>query len=309
MGEFLEFLKSPHEYLLNIEDSEIAKIIYIKRNSEGEPELTPMPENPIPQESREIQIYDNLESDNETIEDFNSKVEFRKGNGTIKWSNIWEFYLYHEPADDTHIQEFITSLNKSFDLNIKESLSQKDLEDILEDKEKLKKLREHYREKFKDLNKTGLVVQHKPLGYKTAQLHKFMNTWVGRHHFNPCCRMIRNGSFRSRLQSNHYDWGVTLLTGDIPLNQIDNSIYVRSHLDKVLVFQVPHHGSSTNWVYNKLNLLNNKGKTTAVICFGYGNQYGHPREKVLSDLQFDNFDIRFCTQFENFEYQIILTRL
>ncbi|MEI8274031.1 MAG: hypothetical protein WCG08_15560 [Paludibacter sp.] len=303
MGDFLEFLKSPYDYLTKIEESEISRIIYIKRNSDEKLNTN----QTYDEENPSFELTDLDKDDYEIDEKYNINVEFRKGNGTIKWHNIWEFYLYHEPAQRILIQEFTVSLNKLYNVNAEDGITQNELEKILEDNINLDKLRKQYRDKFKDLNKTGLIVQHKPLGYKTAQLHKIMNIWSVRNHFNPCCKMIGNDSFRSRLQSKNYDWGVTLLTGDIPLIQIDNSDYIKNHLDKVFVFQVPHHGSKTNWVDNKLSLLNNKGKTTSVICFGYGNQYGHPRPEVLSDLEFDNFDVRFCTQFENFEYQIILT--
>ena len=56
-----------------------------------------------------------------------------------------------------------------------------------------------------------------------------------------------------------------------------------------------------------LKNLNYKGKTSAVINFGYGNKYGHPSPIVLSHLDEENFDIRFCNQFEFLNYQLYLS--
>ena len=125
------------------------------------------------------------------------------------------------------------------------------------------------------------------------------------HYFNP---LIRNFKRLINRNSNSIDyrWGVTLLTGDIGLDQIENSNYIENQLKNVQVFQVPHHGSNTRWNKIYLDKLNNKGLTSSVINFGYGNTYGHPKPNVLEDLDNNNFDIRFCNQFESFEYQIKL---
>ena len=299
---YLDFLKSPHEYLLNSENSNINKIIYITGNSESSVEPFNNSEKPILLEDFAPELLDNLEVDNNASEDFPPKIEFKKGNGTLLYSRIWEFYLFHEPAELTEIDSFISKIRELFDLEINESLNKEQLVNILDNKKQLKELRDLYKEKFKNLNKACLVVQHKPLSYKNARLFKYQRPWFIKHYFNCEYSCKRRNSFYSRPNSNN-DWGITLLTGDIGLNQVDNSEYIKSHLDKVIVFQVPHHGSQTGWDDGaKLNLLNNKGKTTSVICFGFGNKYGHPKPKVLEDLEYENFDIKFCNQYEDFSY-------
>ena len=210
--------------------------------------------------------------------------------------------LFHEPTERTEIDSFIGSGNELFGFGITDSLSKDQLVSIIDNEKNLKELRDLYKEKFKNLNKACLVVQHKPLSYQHAEIYKYQSQWSIRHHFNCEYSCKRRHIFSSRTNLNN-DWGVTLLTGDIALNQIENSDYIKSHLDKVIVFQVPHHGSQTGWDKGaKLKLLNNKGKTTSVICFGFGNKYGHPNPQVLEDLEYDNFDIKFCNQYENFSY-------
>ncbi|HPS31579.1 MAG TPA: hypothetical protein PLZ43_15090 [bacterium] len=297
--DYISFLKSPHDYILNSENSEIDKIIYIKGNTDRNIEQSSKVEKPTFTET--LELIDNLEPNTDTTEPVPSEVEFKKGNGIIKISSCWEFYLFHEPAGELEIDSFIAKISE-YDPGITKNLSQEQLVCILNDEDKLKKLRDLFKEKFKNLNKACLVIQHKPLSYKYAHIYKYQNFWSTRHYFNceySCCK--RRNSFSSRPNSNN-DGGITLLTGDIGLNQIENSAYIKNHLDKVVVFQVPHHGSNTGWNNSKLRLLNSKGQTTAVICFGFGNKYGHPKPQVLEDLEQENFDIKFCNQYENFSY-------
>jgi hypothetical protein len=302
---YMDFLKSPHNFLLNSENSDIHKIIYIKGNSEQSIEPLPVSDKPFVSEDSNPELTDNLLLDSDSSEYFPKNVEFRKGNGTLCYSRIWEFYLFHEPAEKVEINSFVEKINELFSLNISDSLSQEQLVNILDDKKKLKELRDLYKEKFKNLNKACLIVQHKPLSYKYGQIYKYQMPSSIKHYFNCEDQCNRRHYFSSRTNINN-NWGVSLLTGDIGLIQIENSDYIKRHLDKVIVFQIPHHGSQTGWDNSKLKLLNNKGKTTSVICFGFGNNYGHPKQQVLDDLLYENFDVKFCNQYDNFSYSFRL---
>jgi beta-lactamase superfamily II metal-dependent hydrolase len=75
-----------------------------------------------------------------------------------------------------------------------------------------------------------------------------------------------------------------------------------------MIFQVPHHGSETGWDAQYLckSGLNSNSETSAIIQFGYGNKYGHPKPNVIVDLVNKSFDLHFCNQFEFFSYHIDL---
>lgn len=312
LDNFINFIKSPHNYLFD-DKSEVRKITYIKGNSDNKISDDKNPKETPDNENLNYEFTDSLEP--LSPEEFNaemvtlaqdSKVVFKKANGKLKIGNIWEFYLYNEPASEVQISQFISSINDIYGITIDKQLSQSDLIIILDNKNKLKVLRDKFKEIFKNLNKTGLLIQHKPLSYRYGKLFKenqlFRNEIL--HFFNFFLRRFRDYIYTVRNRTNN--WGVTLLTGDIGLNQIENSVYIKNNLKYVKIFQVPHHGSKTGWDNNFLKRLNNKGLTSSVINFGYGNTYGHPKPNVLKDLLNDNHDIRFCNQFESFEYQIKL---
>lgn len=308
--DFIRFITSPHNYLLEIDGNNIGTINYIKGNSKGE--ITNEQKAIEPSESNN-EFTDNLDllpqsEYNAEIESISqsSKILFKKANGKLNFGFIWEFYLFHEPGSITQIEQFRNAIQDIYGFEVDTKLTSEELVIILSNTDNLKELRKKFRAIFKNLNKTSLVVQHKPLSYKYSHISKEQYfIWNVGHYFNP---LIRNFKRLINRNSNSIDyrWGVTLLTGDIGLDQIENSNYIENQLKNVQVFQVPHHGSNTRWNKIYLDKLNNKGLTSSVINFGYGNTYGHPKPNVLEDLDNNNFDIRFSNQFESFEYQIKL---
>jgi len=314
--DFISFLQSPHRYLLNIEGTRIEKIIYVIGNSEENSITNSENIGPIDPDRSDFEIIDKLSFIPEEVfslemnqigSDYNNVVEFRNGNNSVQLSRIWEFYLYHKPASDDLIDKLIEEINKLYSLSIDRQLSQEALELILKNKGKLGELRKKFKKLFKSINRTGLIIQHKPIGYQSAGFIKVNNYYPFHHYFNQGSRIFKRDAFHNHNLPDYYYWGVTLLTGDICLNQIEDSDYIKRHLESVLVFQVPHHGSYQGWDKVHLKNLNYKGKTSAVINFGYGNKYGHPSPIVLSHLDEENFDIRFCNQFEFLNYQLYLS--
>jgi hypothetical protein len=323
LNDFLVFLKSPHRYLLSIEGAEIGEIAYVLGNQEGEylNRNTPS-EGPISLDDNEFNLennWDNIpesELSSDLLEIINtgnkSKIIFKKGNNALILNSIWEFYFYNEPADSNIIEQYINEVKALCGLKVTDILSQSDLEGILGDIEKLKDLRKKFRAIFKKLNETGLVLLHKPIGYKKAIFEKNCFSRHPRsfymHRFNRYKRGISSESYENNTTNANYVWGNTLLTGDIGLIQIGNSDYIKKHLSENLIFQVPHHGSKTDWKKQYLNKcgLNRNNSTSAIIQFGYGNKYGHPRPNVIVDLINKSFDLHFCNQFEFFSYHFNL---
>jgi hypothetical protein len=322
-NEFLDFLKSPHRYLLSIEGAEIGEITYVLGNQEGEYfSRNNPPERPISTDENEfsfVNSWDNIPESElssdllEIIKTSNkSKIVFKKGNNGLILNSIWEFYFYNEPADDNKIKQYVDEVKILCGLKATDILSESDLERILSDIKKLKVLRKKFRDIFKKLNETGLVLLHKPIGYKKAIFEKDcfsrQSRCFYRHNFKRYKRGLYNEFDEKNTYNANYFWGNTLLTGDINLTQIGNSDYIKKHLTENLIFQVPHHGSKTGWNKQYLNKsgLNRNRSTSAIIQFGYGNKYGHPKPNVIVDIVNKSFDLHFCNQFEFFSYHFNL---
>lgn len=311
-NDFFNFIISPHDYLLSIEGANIEKVIYVFGNQEGNfLSEEDFPREPIDPEKLDFKFKDSLENVSkenypDEIKEANNenlnKVEFKKGNNTLNLGLIWEFYLYNIQADENKILQFESEIKKILKIDTTDSFNNSHLKSLLSNEELIKRLRKVFKDIFKDLNKTGLLVQHKPLGYRAAKFVKDSDTQFYFPQFDPNYQPFLRKNYSNYRHPVNYKWGVTLLTGDICLNQIQSSTYVEVHLKNVLVFQIPHHGSETGWEFEYLNNLNNKGMTSAIINFGFGNTYGHPKPNVIVDLVEENFDIHFCNQFDFFRY-------
>jgi hypothetical protein len=309
---YLDFITDPAAHLLSFDSSKIEKIVFIKGNSEDK--YTPSDLKPInPETDNDNEFDDRLEEvpENEFTSEMKQlknshkvKIDFKKGNNSVMALNIWEFYFYNEPAKLSRITELEQAIDNIYNIQVGEELTQEQLVEILNQRDNLKLLRIKFRSFFRSTNKTGLVVQHKPLNFKNSFLHTNLVDYHFTHYFSHV-HSSPNHLFSN--QHKHRNTAcITLLTGDICLKQIENSLYIKDNLKNVNVFQVPHHGSSTGWEPEFLNNLNPRGRTSAVINFGFGNKYGHPKPNVLRDLDCESFPIRFCNQFEDFKYYIRL---
>jgi hypothetical protein len=308
--DYLRFLESPDDYILDNEKFKVGKLIYINGNDENEyNEESPSKIPPIePNEKSELinQLMDDDSNDNEISEiksKHNERVLFKKGNGKLFLNLIWDFYLYYNKTARVNENQFKKLISDIYQINVDDQLSKEQLVKILRNTSKINQLKKKFKKKRDTINTSGLLILHKPINYLKGELFRdniyfpnLIRRFIPRN-FN---RFTPN--WIHRHINNDNSWGVTLLTGDSCLNQINNSAYIQSNIKKILIFQVPHHGSSTGWCGTYLSDLNYKGNTSAVINFGFGNHYGHPKGIVLSDLIDHNLDIFFCTQFEPFEY-------
>jgi hypothetical protein len=315
-NDYLRFILSPHDYLLNIEKSEIKRIVYIRGNSEKiNEENFPQQDKPESSETA-FELTDNLDESTEmspavleALEGatLSSKIEVKKANNALYLNNIWEFYIYFEPGTYEQLEALKSGLEKICNWRDGNGvdLSQNDLANILRDKECLAELRKAFKKLFKSHNKTGLVLQHKPINYRRAHLFKNRAVHFIPHYFNSYNFNGNQPQNKVSIinESTSCFWGVSLLTGDIGMNQICNSDYIAKHLKAVNVFQVPHHGSACGWDAGYIANFSLDQSNTSVINFGYGNKYGHPNPNVMHDLK-RNLDLQFCNQFEGFLYSI-----
>lgn len=315
--DYIRFIISPHTYLINIESSEIKRIVYLRGNSEGfNVDTNETPDNPLKTDSNSFELIDSLSVSkgvDTSLEDkfLPANVEFKEANNSLYLNDIWEFYIYNELGQYENLEALKTELLSHYGWRMdREELEQSRLEIILNDKEKLAELRKTFKRIFKSHNKTGLVVQHKPIGYSKAHLFKNNYYYTIPHYFNYYYQYKKDFHKVTSIlsNSNHYYWGVSLLTGDIGINQIHDSNYIKNHLKDVSVFQVPHHGSVHGWDKGYIPSLSTDKSTTVVINFGYGNKYGHPNPDVLKDLDSNDLEVRFCNQFEGFIYSVTIDK-
>ncbi|MGI9650902.1 hypothetical protein [Chryseobacterium sp. RLHN22] len=312
-NDFITFMVNPSNYLLGIDGAEIGSINYINGNSDEIFEERPA-DNPIIPDGFSSKLSDNLEviPDHDLTDQMQTlkvkgKVVFKKANQKLIYGNFWEFFLYHIKQGNSKSAEFISKINEIYNLNVNIDLTQSDLETILQDKIRLKLLRNDFKTIFKNINKTGLIVQHKPINYSRLSIRK-QNTFSPYYHkYRHYRRSLSNETYFIDRHNNQifYCGGVSLLTGDIRFDDIDKASYIRGHLQHLSVLQVPHHGSSNGWNSTKLESFNNDN-TDVIINFGFGNTYGHPRPNVLQDLYSAEFDVHFCNQFEEYCYLINL---
>ena len=72
-----------------------------------------------------------------------------------------------------------------------------------------------------------------------------------------------------------------LITGDL-VKEIESDMLGKKIEVRSTVLKVGHHGSATSSSEEFLNAVKPK---VAVICVGYGNNFGHPRPEVLDRLK------------------------
>lgn len=190
-----------------------------------------------------------------------STTKFLKSN-RVFISYIWEFKFYLKQRDeDALIESFKSGVNE---LLICNKIS---IKNLFEDpyKGEVKKL---YGKFDSDLNETSLVTYHEPLQGNRESYFVSFNT----------------DFYKCRCQ-NKYG---TLLTGDINLKKKttldDLSSHYVGYLDKVCVFQVPHHGSANNWPFRHKKYL--EEFCFYVINHGLGRR-SHPSSGVIKCISKD----------------------
>ncbi|MXO04447.1 MBL fold metallo-hydrolase [Flavobacterium sp. HBTb2-11-1] len=222
----------------------------------------------------------------------------------------WEFTTYVKSVNELAISNLHNCLKKKLKKKSTESLTLDDLKEIATSRRK--EAHTCYTNHIGEINSHGLVLLHGPINYmhleggiySDCELHHFYNDRHRRYyHYDRPSR--NNNSIMSG----------TLLFGDTSINPVNNPIdfppAFKNKLVNVHIVQVPHHGSSKNWDFEKFKELNigdsiNRwhNRVLSVCNFGYGNTYGHPSHQMLNDLRTTIF---LNTQFSrlNIEYDVI----
>ncbi|NMM50753.1 MBL fold metallo-hydrolase [Marinigracilibium pacificum] len=269
LEEYQNFLENPESFISNLNNE--TEIIQIN----GSENLNVEYSN-YDNEEEGLYIRGSFFDEDQNI--YNNDLQFFIGK-------IWEFTTYCQPVDESKIQflkkDLLNLLGKE-----NSPLTLEDLKSIIVNKRA--DTNKIYKTKFKDVNGHGLVLFHGP----TPILSDGFSI------------DYQNGNLKGENNS----CVATLLTGDISFNPNKNGIKFNSafllKLERVDIFQVPHHGSIHSWNNDEFNDLK-KGKDWLSICnYGTTNSYKHPSESIKDQLKNHFID---NTEEKRFNYRIALS--
>lgn len=204
-------------------------------------------------------------------------------------NGVWYFYFYNKRCTEKKlIEAFKKKVAKAFPTfkNVGNDIDE--LKSLFAKKARLIKL---YRDVFKEenLNPTSLVVLHGPYTQRKVEGWRIPRK---QHYYFPGRNRMAGFS--------------TLLTGDLYLKGIVWSPYIKAQYEKISVIQIPHHGSSKKWDSKVLNSPMLKYPVHAVINFGLGNTYDHPKPQVVAEVKSLGWKIKLVHELKSFKYHIII---
>jgi len=277
---YYEFLADPVEYLF---ERGVERIIILGGKGGGERKEDFPPSNEIPLEWDEY-LKINLPEDpalekeirgNE--EDWESYIDekrllVRSHNGYILALGLWFFKFFNYKVSRSNLQNFRNCLNRK-GVNPE---SGKDIKEVIRDEKHRKELRKDCYspivKELREINNTSLVAYHGPLGRVTSVIFLFS------HHLPYHLCKIRYYDFNNNFGQ--------FLTGDINLNPRPRYEELKNHynccLEKVVMGQVPHHGSKYNW---REELLKDTPNSKIWVVSARSGSRHHPSSKVIESIR------------------------
>ncbi len=201
-------------------------------------------------------------------------------------SPYWKFIMFNKRFNNNILKKLNTRI-----INLCKITYSATIEDLI-GKGEINKIIDIYDKVFghNKINLTSTILIHYPI-YNSNGYSLFLDC------FPPC------GYMHKDVESNKHP--LSILTGDAEFDdnllgklryELSDSNYYSS------IFQVPHHGSKTNWdsLDGLKNIFNHH-----VISFGYRNRYHLPNQKVMTELKtMKNKPISIVTEFSRFDYSI-----
>jgi len=167
--DYLRFLASPEDFLLDNEKFRVEKIVYINGNDDKtEFKLDDFVKPPPNFDTLDLvsQLIDD-NSDNPEIaaikEKHKQKVSFKKGNGKLFLQNIWDFYIFYNRTARINETELKILIEKTYNFQSVNQLTKDQLVQILKNKTKLKSLKKAFNKPRNTINTSGLLLMHKPI--------------------------------------------------------------------------------------------------------------------------------------------------
>jgi hypothetical protein len=173
--------------------------------------------------------------------------------GYLVLNRIWKFKFFNYKREELDLGAFKSLLQRELLLP---DLEFGTIEDVLnEDPKRFKKAYEKFFGGGQKINNTSLLLYHGPI------LEKIIRPY-------------------SKLS---FFFGKTLLTGDIDLRVeiLDDLIskWEEDFLKRIVLFQIPHHGSKNNTGERTIEIFKNAKEL--IINYGLGNGHSHPSSDVI----------------------------
>ena len=225
--------------------------------------------------------HDNDPEKMEFIQKTGANAEFAKGHGSIHSGIYWEFFFHEKPQRPRMIWMFREKLREIFKLDLAgDYVTYDELQQMTANAKARAKLKKAHTDFFGDINETGLVVMHGPLGQRHTESFRKKPLYKGRY-----CS--------------------TLLNGDCNLNNVDYPAYIAGAFPWIRFFQVPHHGSTYSW--DELFYFNDLELSQMVVNYGTNNKHKHPHKDVVEwiEANYPFWQLKRNTEKKKYSYHII----
>jgi len=264
---YFNFLLNPVSYLLS---KGINKVILIKGSEDRYPPDISLDINNKKLLNLEENTANKLIIKNEK-EDINQVLKDAYKNKGNHFFDYWNFKFFYHQISPTKLKK----LEDCFDTKNISFSSGKELQEYVKNAYSRESIKECYRDFINnDLNFTSLAMYHGPIGSYTRKKYSISHS-----------NQTLSGLFPIPQQSTEKSIGC-LLTGDIDIKTKTKYAkfkkYFNNELDRISLFQIPHHGSSSNW--NKQILFDLKECNQHIASAGISGRYGHPHPDVISDI-------------------------
>lgn len=294
----MQFFLDPVRYLLQEAGDGFERVLFVMPSDSGGPPYTTDPDG-APDPSPDPEDYDKLSGPGDPVDQVGGldlshyhstqRVRVLRPGKIIPVLGVWEFIPFNDPctrpSDPRGFEAIVATHRRSLLSDDKRQM-----------KAALQRLRAFYETTFgrKRVNDVSLMLYGGAIGL-----------WHG-HQYGECrpycflgqCDLLDIGQTNAAI----------LLTGDGNLSNPRNWATLESYLDSrravgTVLFQVPHHGSRSNW---HDGLAASISPNLSIFSSDPDHSYGHPHAEVLRD--FWKYGVAQVDQNHSFSMRILLDR-
>lgn len=215
------------------------------------------------------------------------KYSVETSRTSIEDNPYWEFIFINKTISTKKIEELLNNLITKI-----KDFENLPLEEIIKTDEGMNNISKAYKDTFKNLNSTSILLYHYPAYSDIRWLER---VYCARRY---CCCY---DSFA------YLGYGSeTLLTGDAEfsekfIEELEKLIKTGVLKQNLGILQVPHHGAEKNWKdFSVLNI----NADYYVIPYGNKNSYGHPSNITVGQIFKSNKKLISVNDNKSFEYYI-----
>lgn len=214
-----------------------------------------------------------LNDDDTTLAESSDRAIEKVKSGTIIKNDFWE-YIPFNIFNEERSSQFKSILEKN-------GFSVKDMKDKFDYSDGTrKKIQNLYKKVNGDINQNSMIVYSGPANSTaTIEDHYTSN------------EMFFEMLLQPVFPTKKYVFSC-LYTGDSDMNMYNIKLLLPKRWHLINTFQIPHHGDLKSFDSKQLQ----SKKYICPISFGEKNSYGHPSNKVVSELYKDSHFVKFVTE-------------